>query len=49
LSGAKAASIWSELLGKAIRYPGEDMDDCDAVAALSARAGPHQLILPSIA
>ena len=24
-------------------------DDCDAVAALSARAGPHQLILPSIA
>lgn len=26
LSGAKAASIWSELLGKAIRYPGEAMD-----------------------
>jgi hypothetical protein len=24
-------------------------DDCYAVAALSARAGPHQLILPSIA
>lgn len=24
-------------------------DDCDAVAALSARAGPHQLIWPSIA
>jgi uncharacterized protein YbjT (DUF2867 family) len=26
LSGAKAASIWSELLGKPIRYPGEAMD-----------------------
>jgi uncharacterized protein YbjT (DUF2867 family) len=26
LSGAKAASIWSALLGKTIRYPGEDMD-----------------------
>jgi uncharacterized protein YbjT (DUF2867 family) len=26
LSGAKAASIWSELLGNAIRYPGEAMD-----------------------
>jgi uncharacterized protein YbjT (DUF2867 family) len=26
LSGAKAAAIWSELLDKAIRYPGEDMD-----------------------
>jgi uncharacterized protein YbjT (DUF2867 family) len=26
LSGAKAASIWSALLGKPIRYPGEDMD-----------------------
>ncbi len=24
-------------------------DDCDAVAALAARAGPHQLILPSAA
>ena len=26
LSGAKVASIWSELLGKEIRYPGEDLD-----------------------
>jgi uncharacterized protein YbjT (DUF2867 family) len=26
LSGAKAASIWSALLGKTIRYTGEDMD-----------------------
>lgn len=26
LSGAKAASIWSALLGKTIRYPGENMD-----------------------
>ena len=26
LSGAKVASIWSGLLGKEIRYPGEDMD-----------------------
>jgi uncharacterized protein YbjT (DUF2867 family) len=26
LSGAKAASIWSTMLGKTIRYPGENMD-----------------------
>jgi uncharacterized protein YbjT (DUF2867 family) len=26
LSGAKVASIWSGLLGKEIRYPGEDLD-----------------------
>ena len=26
LSGAKLASIWSELLGREIRYPGENMD-----------------------
>ena len=26
LSGPRAASIWSELLGKEIRYPGEDME-----------------------
>ena len=26
LSGAKAASIWSAMLGKTIRYPGENMD-----------------------
>ncbi len=26
LSGPKAASIWSKLLGKEVRYPGEDMD-----------------------
>jgi uncharacterized protein YbjT (DUF2867 family) len=26
LSGTKAAAIWSEHLGKAIRYPGENMD-----------------------
>ena len=26
LTGAKAAAIWSELLGKAIHYPGEAMD-----------------------
>ena len=26
LSGKEIASIWSELLGKEIRYPGEDLD-----------------------
>jgi uncharacterized protein YbjT (DUF2867 family) len=26
LSGPKVASIWSKLLGKEVRYPGEDMD-----------------------
>ena len=26
LSGAKVAQIWSQLLGKEIRYPGEDME-----------------------
>lgn len=30
LSGAKAALIWSELLGKQIRYPGEDLDGFEA-------------------
>jgi uncharacterized protein YbjT (DUF2867 family) len=26
LSGPKVASIWTELLGKEVRYPGEDLD-----------------------
>lgn len=30
LSGTKAASIWSGLLGKEIRYPGEDLDGFEA-------------------
>jgi uncharacterized protein YbjT (DUF2867 family) len=30
LSGAKVASIWSRLLGKEIRYPGENMDAFEA-------------------
>lgn len=30
LSGPKAASIWSELLGKEIQYAGEDMDSFEA-------------------
>ena len=30
LSGAKVASIWSELLGKKIRYPGEDLEGFEA-------------------
>ncbi len=30
LSGARAASIWSRLLGKTITYPGEDMDRFEA-------------------
>jgi hypothetical protein len=30
LSGAKAALIWSELLCKDIRYPGEDLDGFEA-------------------
>ena len=29
LSGPKVASIWSDVLGKQIRYPGEDMDACE--------------------
>ncbi len=27
LSGSKAAQIWTQLLGKEVRYPGENMDD----------------------
>jgi uncharacterized protein YbjT (DUF2867 family) len=30
LSGPKVASIWSKLLGKEIRYPGEDLDAFEA-------------------
>ena len=30
LSGPKVASIWSSLLGKEVRYPGEDMDAFEA-------------------
>lgn len=30
LSGAKVASIWGELLGKNIRYPGEDLEGFEA-------------------
>ncbi len=30
LSGAKIASIWSDLLGKPVAYPGEDLDGFEA-------------------
>jgi uncharacterized protein YbjT (DUF2867 family) len=30
LSGAKVASIWSSVLGKEVRYPGEDLDAFEA-------------------
>ena len=36
LSGKKVASIWSGLLGKEIRYPGEDMDNFEEQMGKSA-------------
>jgi uncharacterized protein YbjT (DUF2867 family) len=38
LSGAKVASIWSELLGKEVRYPGEDLDAFEVQMRKSAPA-----------
>jgi uncharacterized protein YbjT (DUF2867 family) len=36
LSGKKVASIWSGLLGKEIRYPGEDLDSFEEQMRQSA-------------
>lgn len=44
VASAKRRNWWHVLLRQMAAK-----DDCYAVAALSARAGPHQLILPSIA
>jgi hypothetical protein len=44
VASAKRRNWWLVLLRQMAAK-----DDCYAVAALSARAGPHQLILPSIA
>ena len=38
LSGPKVASIWSELLGKKIQYPGEDLDGFEAQMRQNAPA-----------
>ncbi len=38
LSGDKAAAIWSKLLEKPIRYPGEDMDAFESQMRKSAPA-----------